>query len=265
MNTSRHVTLAQMQDQFRSWLLDTSDADVCHLTSDLRSGPMVYRHNYRAQLVDCLEMSFPNVRKWLGDEVFRQAAVAHVDSHPPHAWTLDAYGDEFGETLAAAFPDNPDLHELVWIEHALSKAFVARDSPPVSIEELLVIDWSSAYVRLAPSFRSRVATTNAEAIWSALCADQTPPESEMLSEARALVVWRRDFTTRLWEVDVLEHDALLHVERNGSFASLYERVVEQVGDTEGIERTGVMLARWLRSGLIAGIATSPQVDTEQTA
>nr|GFB56186.1 hypothetical protein [Tanacetum cinerariifolium] len=83
------------------------------------AGLAVYQNNYRAQLVSCLEHAFPQLRSWLGEEAFRHTAIDHIEHFPPYAWTLDAYAEHFDETLRRRFPENPDIHELAWIEQAL--------------------------------------------------------------------------------------------------------------------------------------------------
>jgi hypothetical protein len=256
------MTLAQIQAGFRAWLVDDDIHAVPHVSPHAFAGLAVYQNNYRAQLIGCLESSFPQVRQWLGEEAFLEAAVTHVHRHPPHAWTLDVYADDFGKTLEALYPDNPDLHELAWIEHAVSDAFVAADAEPLPPEALGNVDWSTAQIRLTPSLRSRAATTNAEAVWSALCADHTPPESEMLAQARGLLVWRRDYRSWLKEIDALEHAALLRLQRDGSFESLCEWLVLQLGEEEGVERAGILLAGWLNAGLIVGTEAEMEIGVE---
>jgi hypothetical protein len=250
------MTLAQMQAGFRAWLVDGNDLALRHVARHADAGLDVYQNNYRAQLVSCLESAYPQVRKWLGEEAFLFAAITHIGRCPPHAWTLDVYGSDFSETLESVFPDNPDLHELAWIEHAVSDAFVAADAATLPPDVLSSIDWSSARIRLTPSLRTHVATTNAEAIWTALCAEQTPPEGEMLAEARGLLVWRRGYTSWFREVDALEHAALLHLEREGNFESLCGWLAVRLGEEEGVEKAGTLLASWLGAGLIVGIETS---------
>jgi hypothetical protein len=250
------MTLADMQRDFQSWLTTASDDAARRLGGGAMAGLSVYQNNYRAQLVGCLEESFPWVRVWLGEDTFLHAAISHIDSHPPHSWTLDAYPGDFNETLRALYPDNPDLHELAWIEHALADAFVAPDAEPLPLETLSAIDWDTARLRLAPSFLSHVATTNAESIWSALWEQKTPPESEMLSEPGGLIVWRRRYTSCLKQVDALEYDALLHLRENGEFAALCDMLVDRLGNEEGVARAGTLLAGWLGSELIVGIDES---------
>jgi Putative DNA-binding domain len=247
------MTLAELQRDFRSWLVTASADAASRLGAGATAGLSVYQNNYRAQLVGCLEESFPLVRAWIGDEAFLGAAIAHIDSHPPHAWTLDAYADDFNETLTARFPNNPDVQELAWIEHALSKAFIAPDAEPLPLDALAAIDWDSARLLLAPSFMSHAATTNAESVWSALWEEKEPPEGEILAEPGALIVWRRGFTSRLKQVDALEHEALVQLQQDGSFAALCDLLVERLGEADGVAKAGALLADWLGSELITGV------------
>lgn len=247
------MTLAELQRDFRTWLTTASDDSAIRLGGGAMAGLDVYQNNYRAQLVGCLEEAFPRVRAWMGDDLFLNAVITHIDSHPPHAWTVDAYAGGFGETLATLFPENPDLQELAWIESALSEVFVAADAEPLSLEALSTVDWDTARLHLTPSLVTRVLTTNAERIWSALWEEQSVPEGEMLAEPGGLMVWRRQFTSRLKPVDALEHEALLHLQQHGSFATLCDLLVERLGETEGVTKAGELLANWLGSELIIGI------------
>jgi hypothetical protein len=247
------MTLAELQRDFRSWLVDASDDAAASLDPRSGAGLSVYQNNYRAQLVSCLESAFPLLRMQLGDEAFLHVAATHIEAYPPHAWTLDDYPDDFGDTLASIFPDNPDLHELAWLEHALAAAFVAPDAKSLSVDALATVDWDKARLRLAPSLRSRTATTNADEVWSALNAGTPPPESEMLAEAGGLIVWRRAYMSYLLRVDALERDALLHLQHDGRFASLCEMLVERLGEVDGVTKAGMLLSGWFERELIAGI------------
>lgn len=250
------MTLAAWQQDFRSWLADASDEAARRVGSDTMRGLSVYQNNYRGQLIECLEHSFPQVRTLLGDDAFLHAAVTHINHHPPHAWTLDAYAHGFGDTLGVLFPNNPDVHELAWIENALAEAFVAHDAQPLPLDALASVDWDAARLRLTPSFRHHLATTNADSIWSALSAGAEPPESEMLDAPGGLIVWRRQFVSCLRRIDAAEYDALLHLQENASFATLCDVLVERLGDAEGVAKAGALLAGWLGSELIAGVASS---------
>lgn len=249
------MNLSEWQQAFRTWLVSASD-DAAQVLGNHRAGLAVYQNNYRAQLVGCLEQAFPNLRRWLGDEVFLAASISHIDQHPPHAWTLDAYPEGFYATLKTLFPHNPDVHELAWIESALNEAFVAADASPVPLHALAELDWDTAILRLTPSLRCHALTTNAESIWSALWQEAPAPEATMLEEAGGLLVWRRQFTSRLRQVQALELHALLHLQVDGSFAGLCEFLVARLGEDAGVAQAGEYLAGWLGSELIVGVGAS---------
>lgn len=247
------MMLAELQRDFRSWLINASDETASRFGSGARAGLAVYQNNYRAQLVGCLEVAFPQVRAWMGDDAFLYAAVSHIDKHPPHAWTLDAYPDDFSSTLVELFPHNPDIHELAWIETALTAAFVAGDAEPMSAADLANINWDSARLQLTPSLLTTRATTNAADIWWAMLEGKDRPEGQMLAEPCGLIVWRRGFVSCLRTVDTLERDALVHMQANGSFNALCEMLVERLGESDGVAKGGALLANWIGSELITGV------------
>ncbi len=78
----------------------------------------------------------------------------------------------------------------------------------------------------------------------------------MLETPGGLMVWRRQFTSRLRQLDALEYQALLQVQHNGSFNALCELLVERLGEAEGVEKAGALLASWLCSELIVGVDDS---------
>lgn len=249
------MTLMDVQRDFRRWLTAADDASALRLSGGARAGLNVYQNNYRAQLVMCVEEAFPNVRRWTGDDIFHDAVLEHVTLHPPHAWTLDAYPGAFIETLAALFPRNPDLEELAWIEWSLSQTFVAADAEPVRAQALAAVDWDTAHLSLTPTLKTRMMTTNAESLWSALWEQHPVPESEMLRAPAGLLIWRRGFTARLKAVDALELQALWQLEAHGHFGTLCEWLVQRLGESKGVAAAGEMLANWLGGELITAIKT----------
>lgn len=247
--------LADLQRDFCNWLSgSTRDEPLLH-DINTAHGLVTYQNNYRTQLVNGLKVSYPQLLAWMGEEVFLQAAIRHVDRHPPSSWTLDVYGADFGDSLRAMYPHNPDLHELAWIEWALSEAFVAADAATLAPEQLAGIDWDTARLRLSPSLRQRTLTTNAMAIWSALVDGTTPPEAEMLDTLACIIAWRREFTSRLMQVDATEHAALLALRHDNHFSALCNGLVAHLGEEQGITRAGNLLAGWIASGIVSGISS----------
>lgn len=246
------MRLSELQQHFRSWLTSASDSAAERLGKD-RSGLHVYQNNYRAQLVSCLQQSYPQLRAWIGDEAFLHAAAKHIERQPPHAWTLDAYGDEFGDTLLALFPDNPDMHQLAWIEWALGAGFVAPDAPPLALAALAEIDWASARLTLSPSLSLAPLTTNAADIWWAMNDSKERIDGEMLETAGGVMVWRCGYVSCLRALDAIEYGALIQLQTDGSFGALCALLVDRLGEEHGTAKAGALLAEWLAAELITGV------------
>jgi len=253
------MNLADIQGGFHAMLAASAPAP------GVPDGPgrAVYQNNYRAQLAGCLEESYPLLRGFIGEEAFLHAAAAHIRRHAPHAWTIDAYADDFGATLQTVFPDNPDLHELAWIEHALGQAFISPDAAPVAAGALAAVDWDQARLQLTPTLQLRAASTNAADLWFALrdagasgdvgAIAHALPEAEMLPAPGGLLVWRRGFVSCLRALDPVEYAALAQLQRDGSFIGLCALLVERLGEEQGIASAGALLADWLGSELITGV------------
>jgi hypothetical protein len=247
------MSLLDLQRDFRLWLERGSAPAARRLAGAHAAGLAVYQNNYRAQLVGCLEASYPLLRARMGEDAFLQLAVRHIDSHPPHAWTLDAYADHLETTLGILYPDNPDLHELAWIELALGTVFVAADAEPLAASALAAIDWDSARLAMAPGLLTRTALTNAAEVWRAMSAGTDAPEAAMLTAAGGLLVWRSGFTSCLRATDAMEVEQLEALREHGSFAALCEGLAGRLGEEEGIARAGALLANWIGAGLVTGV------------
>jgi len=245
--------LADMQRDFRSWLLQPDAERRTQPPRDTLRGLATYQNNYRTQLVLCLKASYPQLLARLGDDAFVEAAIQHIHRHPPSSWTLDAYGANFADSLHALYPHNPDLRELAWIEWNLGEAFVARDAETIAPHQLAAIDWDIARLRLSPSLRLHAATTNAAALWSALQEGVPAPAAEMLDAPAGIIVWRRDFSCQLRQVDTSEYTALHSLREDDRFSALCDALVERLGERQGVDRAGSLLAGWLAAGIVVGV------------
>lgn len=247
------MTLLALQRDLRAWLVDENVGAARRFGASAGPGLRVYQNNYRAQLVDCLEASFAQTRAWIGHEAFLAAAVTHIDRVPPSSWTLDAYPRDFPSTLALLYPDDPEVTELAWLELALEEAFVGPDARALAMADLAEVDWDRLALRLTPTLDLRDLTTNAPAIWSALCAGETPPAIERLHESGAMLVWRQDQVSRFRAIDQYECQALGQVRAGCSFGALCEATIGAFGERDGIERAGQWLGAWVRDGLVVGV------------
>ena len=248
------MTLQALQLGFRDALLGHApDAGEWLGETPPSPGLKVYHFAYRAQLTECLRESFEKLHAWLGDDAFTAAALVHIADHPPHGWTLDAYGDGFDLTLRTLYPDDPEVAEMAWLERALSTAFSGTDAIPLSADTIAAVDWDNACLEFAPTLQRGGVTTNVGAIWSALSADAVPPAATALPELAELLVWRQDYSPCFRTIDKDEGVALVQMLTGTTFGELCFAQVEKWGAQDGINRAGMLLGQWLHDGLVTGL------------
>lgn len=247
------MSLAALQRDFRNWLtLEASDA-VARFGDHAAPGLAVYLNNYRGQLMTCLAESFGAVRAWLGDTAFDGAAATHVDRRPPHSWTLDAYAIEFPDTLDTLYPQDPEVAELARLERDFGLAFVARDAAQLSLLDIAHIDWSSAILEVVPTFSLLPVTTNAAAIWAAIEREQTPPAAAILDVPAVIAIWRKDYSPTFRTLDPVEAGAMFMLTDGRTFGEICVAIAHEVGEVDGPQVAGNMLARWIAEGVIGAI------------
>lgn len=246
------MNLLSIQQNMRAWLTQSGNAQNAGALRD--SGYGVYLNNYRAQLVNCLETSYPMLNFWLGHDEFVQAAIQHINEHPPKAWTLDAYGADFKTTLLARYPHSPDIQEFAWIEWSLAESFVAPDAEPNPSRLLSELNWETAKLCLTPSLRHTEAATDSAELWHAWLAGECLPESEMLPVVGGLITWRKGYVCQLRQLDAVEHAALWLVHDDNRFVELCSALVDHLGEEKGIQRAGELLASWMHEGVVCSMA-----------
>jgi hypothetical protein len=252
------VRLIELQRDFRAWLTRESADAVQRMGGEpVAAGLAVYLNNYRSQLLACLGETYSVLHAWLGDTAFNAAAATHIDQVPPHSWTLDAYAHGFPDTLAALYPEDPEIAELALLERALAQAFVGVDAPVLALDTLGNVDWDTAVMQLVPTLVLLPARTNATALWSAITADTTPPSAALLEHPSTVAVWRRELTPMFRTLEGQEQEALTLIAAGSSFGKLCEVLSARNDGPAVAAMAGAWLGQWLRDGMIAAVS-SPQ-------
>lgn len=131
----------------------------------------VYRNTYLGNLVGAMRISFPAVRKLVGNEFFEGAARAFIDAHPPKCAHLNDYGAEFADFLAQFPPAEclPYLPDVARVEWAVNIALHADDAPVLDAAKLAKADENLDPVFVAhPSVSLVKVAYAADAIWRAV-------------------------------------------------------------------------------------------------
>jgi len=130
----------------------------------------IYRNTLVSTLVAALRLTYPAVRKLVGDEFFEGAARVFIgEQRATSAW-LDEYGRGFGSFLAAfppaaSLPYLPDVAQLEW---CVSRALHAPEAEPIDMRRLAALAGADTHLlRLVPhpALALMRAESPADAIW----------------------------------------------------------------------------------------------------
>ena len=191
------------QTAFHSALLDPA-RDVPEGLSDGVGQPAgsrfaVYRNNVAVSLTEALELSFPAIRKLLGEENFKGLAGIFLRQHPPETPIMMHYG--------AAFPDFLDdmdqlshlgyLPDVARLEQAIRISYHAGDAEPIQPEALQALDdaaLSATRLDLAPALRQIRSPWPIHQIWAFNLEDNAPKPT---GGAQNVLILRPEFDPEL--------------------------------------------------------------------
>jgi hypothetical protein len=216
-------------------------------------GMRIYANNYRGQLVAALRDTYEKTALWLGDDAFDRYADTYVDAHVPSSWTLDDYGAGFADHLGRAFPDDPEVAELAWLDRALRRAFAGLDTSPLTIDRLVADEWDTVEFVFVPTLGFRRLRTNAAAIWGAIGAGDAPPAALVLDAETGVRVWREGLTPRFASMSALECACLDLALAGGTFGEICTLLEQGVGAGHVAHEAGLLLRAWIADGLVAAL------------
>jgi len=249
-------TLAEVQRRFLAGIIEGDGGAEALIVDDNRVGAQkrldIYRNNYRSSLTGVLADHFERLHAWLGDEQFDNVADAYVTLNPSATRNLRYYGAGFSDFLAQHYPDDAELAELARIDWALRAAFDALDVPLLDAAAVSELGdaWIGRRLALHPSTTLLVVRCNVAALWSALDAEEEPPEPVELPEPLTLLVWRNGQQPNFRSLSDIEASALLLLEKGASFTDLSAAVIERIGEAAAMEELAVWLGQWLADGVL---------------
>lgn len=253
-NDTALMSLTALQQNFRTWLETGTEQASARFAPSAQPGLLVYQNNYRAALMACLEESFARTREWLGAQEFKALAVRYIDAFPPNSWSLDHYAAGFPAALAQAAPNAAEAGELAALELALAETFVGPDALAIAPAALGTVAWESAVLRLVPTARLLPQCTNASAIYSSLASGQQAPTPMPLSEPQSVLIWRQQFTSCFRTLVPQEAEIIRELFAGMRFTELCARLVQVLGESQGVQTAGAWLGRWVGDGLLLDIA-----------
>lgn len=163
------------QTQFRTAILDSA-APVPEGLSDGQGRPAgarfsVYRNNVAVSLTEALEVSFPAIRKLIGETNFKAVMGVFLRQHPPATPMISQYG----AALPGFLETFPPLRHLAYLpdvarlEQALRESYHAADGTPIDpaiLQDMPPEDLMTARFALAPALRLVRSRWPVHGIWA---------------------------------------------------------------------------------------------------
>ena len=225
----------------------------------------IYRHGYRARLVECLADDYPALQFALGEEAFEALCHEYIEKHPSSSPSLNSFGRHMArfcrEEASGPFPLRDFAVDLATLEWALVEVLHARVADALSPEALGAIPverWSAA--RLPPSSALRVLRVAypVSAFFQAFKTGEEPSVPAALRSATA--VYRTDMT--LWRMDLTPAMATLleGLFRGETLGEALAKLEGALSDAEEAEAERSLMA-WFRAWVAGGFFARVELDS----
>jgi len=187
------ASLRELQRSFAAALRDPSVACAVLPPANLA----IYRNNARAAFVGALELTFPVLRRRVGDDYFRQLAVLYRERSPSRSGDLHWAGSRFASFLDEHLygGDYAWLADLARIEWSLAECAVAAALPPLSATALARFaahDFEHLVFGLQPALRLHSSAYPVFTVWLINQAENAPPVDQSTGPERGMVLARAD-------------------------------------------------------------------------
>lgn len=197
----------------------------------------IYRNNLRGNLTGALKLSYPAVRRLVGEDFFAGLAVRFIAAEPPRNPDLYAYGAGLPAFIerAEAARDLPYLADVARLEWAVNQALHAPFSAPLDPARLAEIPaeaQGAIRFHANPALSSVVMRYPAEAIWRAVLTEDAPARAAALGAVdlgaggARLAVSRGADGLRLLPLLPAQHDLLAALMAGEPLSDALERAPE---------------------------------------
>lgn len=118
----------------------------------------IYQRMYPLRMEEALEIDYPTLKAFLGENGFRKFVRDYVASFPSRSYTLNRLGDHVPEFLRTArgLRHRAFCHDLARLELAMTEVFDEAETPPLSAAAVAAVPpdaWPSLRLRPVAAFR----------------------------------------------------------------------------------------------------------------
>ncbi|MDI9330501.1 MAG: DNA-binding domain-containing protein [Alphaproteobacteria bacterium] len=245
---------SRIQQEWVQAILSESADTAPPILSRLKPGHCfdVYQQAYPSRLAEALAQTYPKTLLYMGSDLFDVHARRHAMQSPPQVMNLNEYGEDFAATLAQAYPDHPELVELVTLEWHLHAVYVAPNTTPLRQSDLASdteLSWLKHPRPMPAHARIMTVTRSVTQIWNAIDRDVDVPAVESLAEPTDLLIWRKGQQPHFVSLSALEAILIRHLLDGHSISNACELASEALATSEP-DFLPSCLSRWLSLELL---------------
>ncbi len=236
------------QASFAAALLD-GQAPVPAGLQDGRGAPAgkrfaVYRNNVAVGLTEALEVSFPVLRKLVGEDFFKSMAGVFLRQHPPESPILALYGARMADFLQDFAPVSQlgYLPDIARLEQAIRESFHAADAAPIAptaLQALAPEALMGARLHLAPALRIIRSPWPIHAIWLFNMVEGAPQPP---GHGQDVLISRVDYDPKPHVLPAGGADFIAALQEGASFAVALQRARTTAADFDLTTTLGLLIA-----------------------
>lgn len=260
------LRLKQLQEGFLAYLYDdvAGSAFKVNIINDDKVGVAkrlsIYHDAYRLRIIGVLGSDYPNLKKYLGDNLFEHTARTYISHYPSRYPNMRWVGQHMAEHLSKTLPQHPIAAELASFEWSLGVAFDADDTPNIKLQDLTEIspeNWANIMLKAHASMQLLSFKYNTLTVWKALNTGVT--SSKSIKDNSTCLVWRKGLDSHFRTIDNLEKVALEKLVTGISFGDLCEfiqgeEVISEHAEIVAMQTAAQYLSNWINDGLIINSA-----------
>lgn len=259
------MKLDQLQSRFQNYILRLDDGIEPYIcTSGETSAAMrleIYAEAYRLRLAEVLNVHYPILSAWIGEDEFDRLAIGYIDTHPSRNYSVREFGEHLSDFLSKTLPwgERPVLAEMARFEWALTEVFDVADVRSLQHEDLASIpapEWQSLRFSLHPGIRRQDCHWNTVAIWQAVHSGKAPPVEEKLGDMQGWLVWRSGQEPRFRPLIREEANIIDGALGGNTFSDLCGILSRGMEADRAAGEIAAMLGVWVRDGLITAVHTT---------
>jgi hypothetical protein len=187
------ASLREVQESFAAALRDPAVACAVLPPANLA----VYRNNASHTFRKTLELTYPVVRRRVGDDYFRQLCANYRQLVPSRSGDLHWYGRDFAAFLDAHLEDIEYrwLADLARLEWSRAECAVGVERPALPAEALArypATQLEHLVFQLQPTLKLHASAFPVFSIWTANQVDNAPPVDQSLGSECGMVRARHD-------------------------------------------------------------------------